>query len=52
MYEIILYGGVILAGIVGLVVTVMALPPTLRDLRDALVPRAAKTAVETIEAQG
>ena len=35
MYGIILYGGVILAGLVGLAVIIMGLPPTLRDLRDA-----------------
>ncbi len=35
MYGVILYGGVILAIVVGLAVTAMGLPPTLRDLRDA-----------------
>ena len=35
MYGVVLYGGVILATIVGVIVTAMGLPPTLRDLRDA-----------------
>lgn len=35
MYGVILYGGVFLAILSGLIITVMGLPPTLRDLRDA-----------------